>query len=86
MEHAFEDIEVKENAIDLLEYALTHKRKKCMIGTGSMTDPYIPLELEIGNVRKALNLIYEHGFGFYLRFFEENNDSRQLSIWHWEVR
>ena len=64
MEHAFEDIEVKENAIDLLEYALTHKRKKCMIGTGSMTDPYIPLELEIGNVRKALNLIYEHGFGF----------------------
>lgn len=64
MEHAFEDIEVKENAIELLEYALTHKRKKCMIGTGSMTDPYIPLEMEIGNVRKALHLIYEHGFGF----------------------
>lgn len=35
-----------------------------MIGTGSMTDPYIPLEMEIGNVRKALHLIYEHGFGF----------------------
>ena len=64
MEHVFEDIEVKENAIDLLEYALKHKRKKCMIGTGSMTDPYIPLEMEIGNVRKALHLIYEHGFGF----------------------
>lgn len=64
MEHAFEDIEVKENAIDLLEYAIIHKRKKCMIGTGSMTDPYIPLEMEIGNVRKALHLIYEHGFGF----------------------
>lgn len=64
MEHAFEDIEVKENAIDLLEHALKHKRKKCMIGTGSMTDPYIPLEMEIRNVRKALHLIYEHGFGF----------------------
>lgn len=64
MEHAFEDIEVKENAIDLLEYALRHKRKKCMIGTGSMTDPYIPLEMEVGNVRKALQLIYEYGFGF----------------------
>lgn len=64
MGHAFEDIEVKENALDLLEYALAHKRKKCMIGTGSMTDPYIPLEMEIGNVRKALHLIYEHGFGF----------------------
>lgn len=64
MEHAFEDIEVKENAIELLAYTLTHKRKKCMIGTGSMTDPYIPLEMEMENVRKALRLIYEHGFGF----------------------
>ncbi len=64
MEHEFEDIEVKENAIELLEAVLKHKRKKCMIGTGAMTDPYIPLELELGNVRKALSLIYEYGFGF----------------------
>lgn len=64
MEHAFEDIEVKENAIELLEDALTRKRKKCMIGTGSMTDPYIPLEMKLGNVRKALKLVYEYGFGF----------------------
>lgn len=64
MEHPFEDIEVKENAIELLEHALTHKRKKCMIGTGSMTDPYIPLEMELGYVRKALQLIYKNGFGF----------------------
>ena len=64
MEHDFEDIEVKENAIELLEIALKHKRKKCMIGTGSMTDPYIPLEMKVGNVRKALSLIYEYGFGF----------------------
>lgn len=64
MDHAFEDIELKENAIELLEYALKHKRKKCMIGTGSMTDPYIPLEMELGNVRKALHLIDEYGFGF----------------------
>ncbi len=63
MEHAFEDIEIKENAIDLLEHALIHKRKKCMIGTGAMTDPYIPLEMEIGNMRKALELICRHGFG-----------------------
>lgn len=64
MEHAFEDIEVKENAVDLLEYAPRHKRKRCMIGTGSMTDPYIPLEMELGNVRKALELIDKYGFGF----------------------
>ena len=64
MEHAFEDIEVKENAIELLKDALTRKRKKCMIGTGSMTDPYIPLEMKLGNVRKALELVDEYGFGF----------------------
>lgn len=64
MEHDFEDIEVKENAVELLESTLIHKRKKCMIGTGSMTDPYIPLEMKTRNVRKALSLIYKYGFGF----------------------
>ena len=64
MEHDFEDIEVKENALELLEKTLKRKRKKCMIGTGSMTDPYIPAELKLGNVRKALLLLHEYGFGF----------------------
>lgn len=64
IEHDFEDIEVKKNAVTLLESTLKHKRKKCMIGTGSMTDPYIPLELKIEHVRKSLSLIYEYGFGF----------------------
>lgn len=63
MKHDFEDIEVKENAVELLEYALRHKRKKCMIGTGAMTDPYIPLEMKLENVRKALSLIDKYGFG-----------------------
>ena len=67
MDHDFEDIGVKENAIELLEKALRSKRKKCMIGTGAMTDPYIPLELELGNVRKALELIYKYGFGVTLQ-------------------
>ena len=66
MEHAFEDVEVKENAIELLEDALRRKRAKCMLSTGSMTDPYIPLEEELGNVRKALSLAYRYGFGFTL--------------------
>ena len=35
-----------------------------MIGTGAMTDPYIPLETELGYMRQALHLIYTHGFGF----------------------
>lgn len=66
MEHDFEDIEVKANAIELLENALKRKRSKCMLATGSMTDPYIPLENEIGNVRNALSLAYQYGFGFTL--------------------
>lgn len=63
MEHTFEDIEVKRNAIPLLADTLRRKRRRCMIGMGAMTDPYIPLELELGHVRQALALIYEHGFG-----------------------
>lgn len=66
MEHGFEDVEVKENAVDLLEYALLHKRKKCMLGCGAMTDPYIPLERKLEHVRKSLALALEHGFGFTL--------------------
>lgn len=64
MEHDFEDIEIKENSLELLEDALRRKRKKCMIGTGAMTDPYIPLEMEEQKVRKSLELIYKYGFGF----------------------
>ena len=50
MEHEFEDIEVKENALDLLETALRRKRKKCMLGMGAMTDPYVPLEMELSTL------------------------------------
>lgn len=63
MEHDFEDIEVKENALELLESALRRRRKRCMIGTGSMSDPYLPLEMETGLVREALSLIARYGFG-----------------------
>lgn len=66
MEHDFEDIEIKENAVELLENTLKRKRKKCMLATGSMTDPYIPAENKIRNVRKALALANKYGFGFTL--------------------
>lgn len=79
MDHAFEDIEVKENAVELLERALKSKRQKCMIGTGSMTDPYIPQEMEIQNVRKALVLIEKYGFGFTL-ITKSNRVLRDLDL------
>ena len=61
--HDFEDIEVKQNAPELLEAALSKKRKRCMIGTGSMTDPYIPLEKELGLMRRCLEIIEKYNFG-----------------------
>lgn len=67
IDHAFEDIEVKENAIPLLEAALKRKRTKCMLGTGAMTDPYIPLEEDLGYIRQALSLALKYGFGFTLQ-------------------
>lgn len=63
MDHPFEDIAVKENALELLEDALRRKRRPCMIGTGSMSDPYIPLETELRMTRKSLELIEKYGFG-----------------------
>ena len=61
--HAFEDIEVKQNAPELLEQALRTKRQKAMIGTGSMSDPYMHCEEELGLTRKCLETICKYGFG-----------------------
>ena len=61
--HPFEDIEVKQNAPELLEKALRSKRKKCMIGTGSMSDPYMHCEEELQLTRRCLEIILQNGFG-----------------------
>lgn len=61
--HPFEDVEVKQNAPELLERALRSKRRKCMIGTGSMSDPYMHCEEELRLTRKCLAIILKYGFG-----------------------
>jgi DNA repair photolyase len=61
--HNFEDIEVKRNAPRILEEQLRRRRKPCMIGTGSMCDPYIPLEDELQITRQCLAVIERYGFG-----------------------
>ncbi|MCR4635043.1 MAG: radical SAM protein [Butyrivibrio sp.] len=65
--HPFEDIEVKQNAPMLLEAALKSKRKKCMIGTGSMSDPYMHCETELELTRKCLEIIHRYGFGLAIQ-------------------
>ena len=65
--HPFEDIEVKQNAPMLLEAALKSKRKKCMIGTGSMSDPYMHCETELELTRKCIEIIHRYGFGLAIQ-------------------
>ena len=79
MDHDFEDVEVKANALELLENNLKRKRSKCMLATGSMSDPYIPLENELKHVRKALELAYKYGFGFTL-ITKSNRVLRDLDL------
>jgi len=63
MNHDFDDIEVKENAVQILERQLMKRRNPCMIGTGSMCDPYIHLEEELQLTRQCLEAIERQGFG-----------------------
>ena len=65
--HDFEDIEVKQNASELLEQALRSKRKKCMIGTGAMCDPYMHCEKELRLTRRCIEIIERYGFGLAIQ-------------------
>ena len=56
MEHDFEDIEVKENAPELLEAAIRAKRRRCIISSGAMCDPYLPAEKELKITRRCLEI------------------------------
>ncbi|GHV90161.1 radical SAM protein [Spirochaetia bacterium] len=67
MQHDFEDVEIKINAPRLLEDALKRKRKKCMIGTGAMSDPYIPLPQNLANIRACLEIIGKYDCGLAIQ-------------------
>jgi DNA repair photolyase len=59
----FDEVRAKENALILIERELKSKRKRGIIGTGAMSDPYNPLEKEFKLTRGALELIDRYGFG-----------------------
>lgn len=65
--HDFEDVEVKSNAPELLDAALRSRRKRCMIGTGGMSDPYMHCEKEQRITRRCLEVILKHGFGLAIQ-------------------
>lgn len=55
-------ISVKKNALELLQTELSAKRTKGTVGTGSMNDPYMPLEKQLEMTRGALSLLAQHHF------------------------
>ena len=80
MDHPFEDVAVKENALELLADALRRKRRPCMIATGSMSDPYMPLEDRLRLTRRALELILRCGFGASV-ITKSDRVLRDLDLW-----
>lgn len=79
MKHEFTDIEIKMDAPVMLENELRRKRKKCMIGTGSMCDPYIHIEEKIMYTRKCLEIIDRYGFGLSI-LTKSNRILRDLDL------
>lgn len=59
----FDRVRAKDNAIDIIAKELRKKRKKGVIGTGAMSDPYNPLEKELRLTRKALEQVNLFNFG-----------------------
>lgn len=62
----FADIQVKVNAVELLAEALPRKRVRGTIGTGSMNDPYMPVERKYQLTQRALQVMTEHQFPVHI--------------------
>ena len=53
----------KENALEILEKELSKKKEKGVVGIGSMSDTYNPLEKKYEQTRGALKLISKYNYG-----------------------
>ncbi len=67
LNHEFTDIEVKEDALKILDSELKKKRNRVMISTGSMSDPYMPLENELNLTHGMLELVLKYKMGVHLQ-------------------
>lgn len=56
-------VAVKKNCIEILRQEIESKRKKGIICTGSMSDPYNPLEKKYKLTQSFLKIAYQNGFG-----------------------
>lgn len=62
----FDSVRAKENALQIIEQDLRSKRKKGVISSGAMSDPYNPFEAREELTRGALELIHKHRFGIHI--------------------
>jgi DNA repair photolyase len=62
----FSDVLVKVNAVELLKKELASKRIKGTIGTGSMNDPYMPVERQYNLTGQALEVIRQFRFPVHI--------------------
>lgn len=59
----FGRVRAKRDAVAIVGRELKAKRKKGLIGTGAMSDPYNPFEAELRLTRGALEAAARYGFG-----------------------
>lgn len=59
----FDQVKVKERALEIIRDDLRRKVKTGVVGTGSMSDPYNPFEKDLQLTRHALELLDAYGFG-----------------------
>lgn len=87
----FEDIAIKKDAIKIFRQEVMSKKKKIVVNTGSMCDPYVPIEKELKLTRQMLEVIKEFHLGVNiltksdlvlrdLDLIEEINNSNQACV------
>ncbi|MBU3103481.1 SPL family radical SAM protein [Clostridium gasigenes] len=59
----FDRVRAKDNAVEIIRKELRGKRKKGVVGTGAMSDPYNPFEKRERLTRGALKQINNFNFG-----------------------
>ena len=59
----FDVVRAKKDSTNIIRRELKKKRKKGVIGTGSMSDPYNNFEEELQLTREALRAVDKYGFG-----------------------
>ncbi|MDY4949059.1 MAG: radical SAM protein [Clostridium cadaveris] len=59
----FDKVRAKKNAVNIIHKELRGKKKKGIVGTGAMSDPYNPFEKELMLTRNALHEININNFG-----------------------